>query len=42
MEKAHRRREATERSELADRLALDTTPEGERLRRHANDSDRKE
>jgi hypothetical protein len=41
MEKAHRRREATERSELADRLALDTTPEGERLRRHANDSDRK-
>ncbi len=38
---AHREREAADRAELADRLAVDTTPEGERMRRHQLDCDRK-
>jgi hypothetical protein len=41
LEKARQEREEAESSGLADRLAVDTTPDGERLRRHANDSDRK-
>src|SRR6185312_14581766 len=37
----HRDREAVDRSELADRLAVDTMPEGERVRRYQLDCDRK-
>ena len=38
---ARQQREAADRSELADRLAVDTTPEGERVRRYQLDCDRK-
>jgi hypothetical protein len=38
---AHEGREAADRSELADRLAVDATPEGERVRRYQLDCDRK-
>jgi len=38
---AHQRREAAERAELADRLAVDVTAEGERVRRYQLDCDRK-
>ena len=37
----HHQREAADRAELADRLAVDTTPEGERMRRYQLDFDRK-
>ncbi len=37
----HRRREAADRAELADRLAVDTSPEGELMRRYQLDNDRK-
>jgi hypothetical protein len=37
----HRRREAADRAELADRLAVDSSPEGERRRRYRADADRK-
>ncbi len=37
----HERREAADRAELADRLAVDTTAEGERMRRYQLDFDRK-
>jgi hypothetical protein len=37
---AHERREAADLAELADRLAFDTTPEGEQMRRHQVASDR--
>ena len=37
----HDQREAADRAELADRLAVDTTPEGERMRRYQLDFDRK-
>ncbi len=37
----HHRREAADRAELADRLAVDTTAEGERMRRYQLDFDRK-
>src|SRR5262249_62089797 len=37
----HRGREAAELAELADRLAVDTAPEGELLRRYQVDNDRK-
>jgi hypothetical protein len=38
---AHEGREAADRAELADRLAVDATPEGERVRRYQLDCDRK-
>ncbi len=38
---AHERREAADRAELADRLAVDTTEDGERMRRYQLDFDRK-
>ena len=38
---ARQQRKAADRSELADRLAVDTTPEGERVRRYQLDCDRK-
>jgi hypothetical protein len=38
---ANEGREATERAELTDRLAVDATPEGERVRRYQLDCDRK-
>jgi hypothetical protein len=41
LEAAHEEREAADRSELADRLAVDTTAEGGQVRRHENDCDRK-
>ncbi len=37
----HERREAADRAELADRLAVDTTEDGERMRRYQLDFDRK-
>src|SRR5262249_35934015 len=37
----HQRREAADRAELADRLAVDTSPEGELMRRYQLDNDRK-
>jgi hypothetical protein len=37
----HRRREAADRAELADRLAVDTSAEGELMRRYQLDNDRK-
>ncbi len=37
----HERREAADRAELVDRLAVDTTAEGERMRRYQLDFDRK-
>src|SRR6185312_9127430 len=37
----HRRREAADRAERADRLAVDTSPEGELMRRYQLDADRK-
>src|SRR6185437_8567817 len=37
----HRRREAADRAELADRLAVDTSAEGELMRRYQLDADRK-
>src|SRR6185312_5183468 len=37
----HERREAAERAERADRLAVDTSPEGELMRRYQLDNDRK-
>jgi hypothetical protein len=40
-EAAHQAREAADRAELADRLAVDTTAEGERMRRYHLDCDRK-
>ncbi len=40
-EAGHRRREAADRAELADRLAVDLTAEGERMRRYQLDFDRK-
>ncbi len=40
-EAGHRRREAADRAELADRLAVDLTVEGERMRRYQLDFDRK-
>jgi hypothetical protein len=40
-EAGHRLREAADRSELADRLAVDLTPDGERMRRYHLDCDRK-
>jgi hypothetical protein len=36
----HQRRQAADRAELADRLAVDTTPEGELMRRYQLDNDR--
>ena len=41
LKEARQQREAADRSELADRLAVDTTPEGERVRRYQLDCDRK-
>ncbi len=41
LEAARREREAVHRSELADRLAVDTTAEGDRVRRYQLDYDRK-
>ena len=41
LEEARRQREAVDRSELADRLAVDSTAEGERVRRYQLDCDRK-
>ncbi len=37
----HQRREAADLAELADRLAVDTSPEGELMRRYQLDNDRK-
>src|SRR6185437_952270 len=37
----HERREAADRAELADRLAVDTSAEGELMRRYQLDADRK-
>jgi hypothetical protein len=41
LQEARQEREAVDRSELADRLAVDATPEGERVRRYELDCDRK-
>ena len=41
LKEARQQREAADRSELADRLAVDTSPEGERVRRYQLDCDRK-
>ncbi len=41
LEVAHQEREAADRAELADLLAVDTTPEGEVVRRYQLDCDRK-
>ena len=41
LKEARQQREAADRSELADRLAVDTTPDGERVRRYQLDCDRK-
>jgi hypothetical protein len=41
LKEAHQEREAVDRAELADRLAVDTTAEGERVRRYHLDCDRK-